>query len=107
MPVGLLGEFTTITRACAATAARISAGMSNAKSSVSGTPTWRPPNTSVSSRYSVKVGTGLTTVAPSPTVTASVAWISSLEPLPTSTPSALQSWRAARRASSSVGEKGG
>ncbi len=87
--MGLLGEFTTTTRAAAAAAAAMSAGTSNSKSGVSGTPTWRPPNTSLSSRYSVNVGTGVTTALPSPTVTASVAWISSFEPLPTSTPSAV------------------
>jgi hypothetical protein len=54
---------------------------------VSGTDRTVPPFTSVISRYSVKVGSGTTTLTPGPTVTASVAWISSLDPFATSTPS--------------------
>src|SRR5207245_2401485 len=95
VPVGLFGELTTTSGACVSRAARTSASTSNWKSAVSATGTWRPPYTAASRRYRLNVGVGVTTAVPSPTVTASVAWISSLEPLPTSTPDATQAWRAA------------
>ena len=103
VPVGLLGELTTTTGARVSRTARISAATSNSKAGVSGTPTWRPPYTAASRPYSVKVGTGVTTGVPCPTVTASVAWISSFEPLPTSTPSGVQPCRRAIRSSRSPG----
>jgi len=107
VPVGLLGELTTTTGARVSRTARIRAATSNSKAGVSGTPTWRPPYTAASSPYRVKVGTGVTTGVPCPTVTASVAWISSFEPLPTSTPSGVQPCRRAIRSSRSAGVYGG
>src|SRR5207302_4942665 len=107
VPVGLFGELTTMRGARVSRAARTNPSRSNRKSPVSGTGTWRPPYTAASRRYRLNVGAGVTTAVPSPTVTASVAWISSLEPLPTSTPDATQAWRAASRSSSSVGVNGG
>src|SRR5881227_3456710 len=107
VPVGLFGELTTTSDARVSRAVRTSASTSNWKSAVSDTGTWRPPYTATSRRYRLNVGVGVTTAVPSPTVTASVAWISSLEPLPTSTPDATQAWRAASRSSSSVGVNGG
>ena len=61
----------------------------------------------MSSRYREKVGAGATTTAPSATDTESAAWITSLEPLPTSTPSAIQPCRSAIAAESCAGEKAG
>ena len=46
-----------------------------------------PPRIEVRSAYRVKVGSGITDLGPRPTVTRSSASMSSLEPLPASTPS--------------------
>ncbi len=43
---------------------------------------YRPPSTLVRRRYSENVGVEATTTSPEPRATESVAWISSLEPLP-------------------------
>ena len=61
----------------------------------------------MSSAYSVNVGSGTSTRVPGPTVTSSSASISSLEPLPASTPSARQPAKAASFSSSSCGSKSG
>ncbi len=55
----------------------------------------------------MKVGSGITTRVPAPTVTSSKASISSLEPLPVRMPSARQPENAASFSSSSFGSNSG
>ncbi len=86
--MGLLGELSTITLARSLTAVSTIRSTSNSKPAPSGTGTYRPPSTPVRRRYNENVGDGATTASPGPSTTERVAWISSLEPLPTMTPSA-------------------
>ena len=57
----------------------------------------------MSSRYSENVGAGATTTSPASSATASVAWISSLEPLPDQHAVRRSSRSAAASAASSAG----
>jgi hypothetical protein len=55
----------------------------------------------------VKVGSGMTTLVPGPTVTSRSASIASFEPFPARMPSARQPEKRARASSSSFGSKSG
>ena len=91
-PVGLFGVHRTITAALVSRAARMIPLTSNASSSVSGTEATVPEFTSVISRYSVNVGSGITTCVPGPTTTEKIAWISSFEPFATRIPFWATPW---------------
>ena len=107
LPVGLLGEQTTVRVGASAALICTSASGWYSSSGPSGAGTISPPRMRVSSAYSVNVGSGTITRVPGATVTRNRAWMSSLDPLPARMPSGFQPAKVPSASSSSWGSKSG